>query len=103
MANHRPNPDDKQGSSLAQAAKTYLQVEKIAQIALILPCAVLIGWLGGSWLDGRFHQSWMTITGFLIGCVAGFTSVIRMAIGLVGGSKTGKEPGGDFTTKNDAK
>ena len=101
MADHRPNPDENQGSTLAQAAKTYVQVEKIAQIALILPSAVLIGWLGGAWLDGHFHQSWMTITGFLFGCVAGFTSVIRMAMGLVNEPRTGKksDPRTDSDTK----
>lgn len=83
---------------LADAAKTYIQVEKIAQIGLVLPCAVLIGWLGGTWLDGHFHQSWMTLTGFLLGCVAGMTSAVRMAMALVSDSaKKRNQDGGSKT------
>jgi ATP synthase protein I len=84
MPHRSSNTEQKRvGGSLADAARSYVQVEKIAQIGLVLPCAVLIGWLGGSWLDHHFHQSWMTITGFLLGCVAGMTTAIRMAMALV--------------------
>ncbi len=83
MPDRDSNPEKKTSGALADAAKTYIQVEKIAQIGLVLPCAVLIGWLGGTWLDHHFHQSWMTITGFLLGCVAGMTSAVRMAMALV--------------------
>jgi ATP synthase protein I len=83
MPLNNPAPERKTGGKLHEAVKTYVQVEKVGQIALVLPSAVLIGWLGGVWLDGHFHQSWMTITGFLLGCAAGMTSVIRMAMTLV--------------------
>jgi F0F1-type ATP synthase assembly protein I len=83
MPNDNPTPVRKTGGKLHEAVKTYVQVEKVGQIALVLPSAVLIGWLGGVWLDSHFHQSWMTLTGFLLGCVAGMTSVIRMAMTLV--------------------
>ncbi|MGB6194449.1 MAG: AtpZ/AtpI family protein [Terracidiphilus sp.] len=102
MADHDPNAERKTRSGLAEAAKSYIQVEKIAQIGLVLPCAVLIGWLGGAWLDGHFHQSWMTITGFLLGCIAGMTSAIRMAMGLVADSgKKRKQGGGSATPPGD--
>ncbi len=85
MNDRDSNPGQKTRGTLADAAKTYIQVEKIAQIGLVLPCAVLIGWLGGTWLDNHFHQSWMTLTGFLLGSVAGMTSAIRMAMAMVSG------------------
>ena len=78
---------------LADAAKSYIQVEKVAQIGLVLPCAGLIGWLGGAWLDGHFHPHWMTITGFLLGCVAGMTTAIRMAMQLVADPAKKRNPG----------
>lgn len=83
MPYHNPIPERKSRGDLPEAVKSYIQVEKIAQIAFVLPSAVLIGWLGGTWLDGHFHQSWMTITGFILGCIAGFTTTIRMALDLV--------------------
>ena len=96
MSNDDSSSGGKKRSGLGEAVGTYVQVEKIAQIALVLPCAVLIGWLGGTWLDHRFHQTWMTLTGFILGCIAGFTSSIRMAMALVKdpGKKAGPGPGG---------
>jgi ATP synthase protein I len=57
-----------------------VQAEKVVQIALVLPSAVLIGWLGGAWLAGRLHHPWITLAGFMLGSVAGMISAIRMAI-----------------------
>lgn len=83
MPYNNPIPERKKDGGLSGALKTYVQVEKIAQIAFVLPSAVLIGWLGGVWLDAKLHQSWMTMTGFILGCIAGFTTTIRMAMDLV--------------------
>jgi F0F1-type ATP synthase assembly protein I len=83
MPYNNPIPERKKSGGLPEALKTYVQVEKIAQIAFVLPSAVLIGWLGGVWLDAKLHQSWMTMTGFILGCIAGFTTTIRMAMDLV--------------------
>jgi F0F1-type ATP synthase assembly protein I len=57
-----------------------VQAEKVVQIALVLPSAVLIGWLGGAWLAGRLHHPWITLVGFTLGSVAGMVSAIRMAM-----------------------
>lgn len=83
MAYNNPIPERKDGGGLAGFGKTYVQVEKIAQIAIVLPCAVLIGWLGGAWLDLHLHQSWITVVGFVLGCAAGMSAAIRMAMALV--------------------
>ncbi len=83
MPYNNPIPERKDRRALSGALKTYVQAEKIAQIAFILPSAVLIGWLGGMWLDAKLHQSWITITGFILGCIAGFTTTIRMAMEMV--------------------
>lgn len=83
MAYQNPTSGRKSRGALSDAVGTYIQVEKIAQIALVLPSAVLIGWLGGMWLDDHFHQSWMTLTGFILGCIAGFSSAIKMAMQMV--------------------
>lgn len=93
MTYHNPIPERKDGGGLADVAKTYVQVEKVAQIAIVLPCAVLIGWLGGAWLDSHLHQSWIAVVGFVLGCAAGLSAAIRMAMTLVAEPK--KKPGAD--------
>ncbi len=62
------------------------------QIALVLPCAVLIGWGGGAWLDMHFHQSWITVAGIVLGSIAGMMSAIRMALAAVSSSRAENEP-----------
>lgn len=57
----------------------YVQAEKMLQIAFVLPCALVIGWVLGAWADRALHQSWITIAGVILGCVSGLVFVIRMA------------------------
>lgn len=97
MPPQNPSPESKTRGHLREAVKTYTQVEKVAQIALVLPSAVLIGWLGGTWLGNHFHQPWMALVGFLLGCIAGFSSVIRMAMTMVNVPEKGS--GGDADPK----
>lgn len=65
---------------MQSGVEALVQAEKLLQVALMLPCAVAIGWLLGAWGDSRLHQSWMTITGVILGAVSGLSFVIRMAI-----------------------
>ena len=50
------------------------------QIAFVLPSAMIIGWLGGAWVDSKLHQKWITIVGVIFGCIAGLYYVIRLAM-----------------------
>jgi len=89
MAFTRPNPNQKPRSESGGGVQSYVQMEKVVQIAIVLPVAVLIGWLGGAWLANRFHQPWMTLAGFVLGSVAGISAAIRMAIAFGGGPDKG--------------
>ncbi len=84
MPFHRAIPDDKQrgksGGGPGGGFGAYVQAEKMLQIALVLPSAVVIGWLGGAWLGGRLHQHWMTIAGIIFGSVAGLFYLIQQAV-----------------------
>jgi ATP synthase protein I len=82
MPFHRAIPDDKQRGKSGGGFRSYVQAEKMMQIALVLPSAVVIGWLGGAWLGGRLHQSWMTIAGILFGCVSGLVYLIQQAMAI---------------------
>jgi ATP synthase protein I len=80
MPYQRPIPDSnprKKGSAIVYS---MVQAEKLIQIALVLPSAVLIGWAGGAWLDSRFHQSWIAIVGLTLGSISGLLSAYRLAL-----------------------
>ena len=70
------HPARKQPSGLS----LYVQAEKMLQIAFVLPCALVIGWVLGAWADHWLHQSWITIAGVILGCVSGLVFVVRMAL-----------------------
>jgi ATP synthase protein I len=80
MPFHRPlkNPDSR--SKMSTGVDAIVQAEKLLQIALMLPCAAVVGWLIGAWADKHFHQSWIAIAGIVFGAVSGLVFVIRMAL-----------------------
>jgi F0F1-type ATP synthase assembly protein I len=86
MAYHRPIPPEQLGDSAGKGAQkgavhALVQAESLMQIAFVLPCATLIGWGLGWWIDSHLHTGWITIVGLVVGMVAGMVSVIRMALG----------------------
>jgi F0F1-type ATP synthase assembly protein I len=89
MPFNSPIPKRKPDEQDSGGVQSYVQTEKVVQIAIVLPVAVLIGWLGGAWLANHFHQPWMTLVGFILGSVAGISAAIRMAIAFGGGPDKG--------------
>ena len=77
MAKPDPKSNPAQRSSGLQ---TLVQVEKLTQIAVVLPAAVLIGWGAGALLDKWLHQDWIYIVGVVFGAIAGMTEAIRQAL-----------------------
>ena len=59
--------------------KDLVTAESMIQLALALPGGCLIGWLAGDALDRHFHTGWMGIAGILLGAVAGFIQIFRVA------------------------
>lgn len=59
--------------------QSWVRAESLVQIALTLPLSVIIGWAFGDFLDHKLHQSWIAIVGLLLGVIAGFVQVIRVA------------------------
>jgi len=76
---HRPIPEQKQRGKGGGLLSAWIEAEKLMQIALVLPCAVFIGWLAGAWLDRRFHQSWISLVGLVFGGASGLVYVVRLA------------------------
>ena len=93
MPFNRPIPDRKPRGKTSMGVDGLIQAEKVVQIALVLPSAVLIGWLGGAWLDSRLHQSWITLAGFTLGSIAGMVSAIRMAMSYAANPKVENKNG----------
>lgn len=77
MAKPDPKSNPAQRSSGLQ---TLVQVEKLTQIAVVLPAAVLIGWGAGALLDKWLHQDWIYIAGVVFGAIAGMTEAVRQAL-----------------------
>ena len=52
----------------------------MVSVGIELAVSVVIGLLGGRWLDDKFGTSpWLMLFGLLLGVVAGFRSLIRTA------------------------
>lgn len=86
MPFNAPNPDAKPKKPLAHS---LVQAERLIQIALVLPIAVLIGWFFGAMLDRWLHQTWITVVGLILGMIAGMLEAVRMAL-AAGNSKSKK-------------
>ena len=71
-------PEKPKASSKTGSMQALVKVEKLTQIAFVVPVSVLVGWLLGAGLDKWLHQSWIYIAGLLLGVVAGFVQVFRM-------------------------
>ncbi len=80
MAYNRPISSKQSQSRMSSGIESLVQAEKLMQIAILLPCAAFVGWLFGSWLDHRLHQSWIGLAGIVFGGIAGMVHVIRMVL-----------------------
>ena len=78
---HRPIPESKtRGRTSGGIFNVWIQAEKMMQIALVLPCATVIGWLAGLGLDRHFHQAWISVVGVVFGGASGLVYAIRLAL-----------------------
>ena len=91
MPFNRPIPEQKLRTKFSSGIGALVEAEKLMQIALILPCSVLICWLAGAWADSRLHQHWIGIAGIVLGGVSGLVYVVRLALASGGNSATGAE------------
>jgi ATP synthase protein I len=85
MPFNRPIPESKLRPKTSTGIETLVQAEKLVQIAILLPSAAFIGWLGGAWADSHFHQHWIGIAGIVVGGISGLVYVIRLAMTTMGG------------------
>jgi F0F1-type ATP synthase assembly protein I len=85
MPYHAPIPEREPKRQGKAGVTALIQAETAMQVALVLPCAVVIGWLLGAWADRHFHQSWFAIGGIVLGSISGLSYVIRAAVSAMSG------------------
>jgi F0F1-type ATP synthase assembly protein I len=89
MSGTDPNPGERksQKGGASDGLNTFVQAERLLQIAFVLPAAVLIGWAAGALLDKWLHTHWIYIVGLLFGAAAGLFEAVRQAMQAGGKSK----------------
>ena len=89
MSGTDPNPGGRksQSGSGRDGLNTFVQAERLLQIAFVLPAAVLIGWAAGALLDKWLHTHWIYIVGLLFGAAAGLFEAVRQAMRAGGKDK----------------
>lgn len=80
MPFHNPIPEHRQPKQDSGGLATLVQAEKLMQIAIMLPSAAFIGWLGGAWLDKHLHQTWIGVAGIALGGISGLVYVVRLVL-----------------------
>lgn len=74
-----PSPENK-----PPGKSPWLQIGRYSHLALALPASIVVGLAIGAALDHWLKTTWITLAGLLVGCVAGFTELIR---GIIRASK----------------
>jgi ATP synthase protein I len=75
-----PPRDSNDGEKPEPKENFWVQAARYSQLALVLPAAVIVGWLVGAGLDRWLHTSWLYLAGILLGIIAGFYELIRAAL-----------------------
>lgn len=71
-----PAPPD-----LKSSRSWWVTLARLSGLALLLPCAVVVGYALGWWLDHHFHTGKVfTVIGVLSGAVAGLYELLREAL-----------------------
>jgi F0F1-type ATP synthase assembly protein I len=100
MPFHRPLPDSESRSKMSTGVSAIVEAEKLLQIALMLPCAAVVGWLIGAWADKHFHQEWIAIAGVVFGAISGLFYVIRMALNAERDTRSAKDDSGNGSAQD---
>lgn len=64
-------------------ADTLKIVGQLSTVGLSFVFALVLGFGGGLWLDGQFGtKPWLSLSGFVVGLVAGVLNVVRIMKGI---------------------
>ena len=82
MTHKRHGSDSEDRAPLGSGFKSFVEAEKLMQVAFVLPTALVICWFMGWWLAGKTHMKWIEIAGIVFGCIVGLFYVIQMAVAV---------------------
>lgn len=69
-----------QASDRAVTQSMWRAASRFSYVGIFFGMAVVIGWLGGSWLERRLGGApWVSLAGVLFGVAAGFRELYRIA------------------------
>jgi F0F1-type ATP synthase assembly protein I len=75
-----PSKNSSNDASSGNSERSWIiQLGRHSQIGFALPAATVIGWFVGKLLDHWLHTSWLYLAGLLVGILAGFIELIRVA------------------------
>ena len=60
--------------------KAWKQVAEYSGLAMSLPIAAVLGFLGGQWIDGQLGTNFMALVGLLLGLTSGFVQLLTKAL-----------------------
>ena len=67
---------------------------RFSYVGIFFGVAVVVGWLGGSWLERRVGGApWVSLAGVLFGIAAGFRELFRIARFVTDRSKQARSSG----------
>ena len=68
------------GDNDPEKKNPLVQIARYSQLAFIFPAATVVGWLLGAALDKWLHTGWLYLAGLILGSIAGFVELIRLAV-----------------------
>jgi F0F1-type ATP synthase assembly protein I len=55
-------------------------MSRYSYLGIFFGVAVVLGWLAGHWIDGRYHTgTWGSLIGLLFGVASGFVELYRVS------------------------
>jgi ATP synthase protein I len=70
---------DKKNNGGGGGLGDLVKAESMIQLAIALPLGCILGGALGDWGDHHWHQSWMAVTGIVLGAIGGFIQIFRTA------------------------
>jgi ATP synthase protein I len=64
---------------ITEVAADWATWSRMIQLAIALPLGCILGGALGDWGDHHWHQSWMAVTGIVLGAIGGFIQIFRTA------------------------
>ncbi len=72
-----PPPENE--NKIKKDKNAWVQIGNYASLGFMLPACIVVGYLMGLGLDHLFHTTFLRIVFLILGIVAGFVEVIRIA------------------------